>query len=274
MNIYFPGRQPFPTSERRYLSCMFDKSLASATISTYVAAVTTCHRLMHLQDPGVSFIVKKLLGAIKKGKTAKDSRLPITKFMLDSLLTKLPLVKGESASNMTFRAMFLLAFYAFLRVGEITIRNASEDPAKLIQVQDVVLLADSKGEVKELRLCINNWKSQIPGVPFSLTILAQPGKFCPVLALNNYLRMRGTRSGPLFVNADKSPITRSKFSKVLKEVIILAGLDQKRIKSHSFRIGAATTAAGLGFSEDQIMRMGRWRSDAVKKYIRITSFVT
>ena len=60
---------------------------------------------------------------------------------------------------------------------------------------------------------------------------------------------------------------------MLKDVAQLAGFDQKRIKSHSFRIGAATTAAGLGFSEDQITRMGRWRSEAVQKYIRITSFV-
>ena len=51
-----------------------------------------------------------------------------------------------------------------------------------------------------------------------------------------------------------------------------AGFDDRRIKGHSFRIGAATTAASLGFTEDQIQRMGRWRSDAVKKYIRITIF--
>ena len=276
MHIYFPSQQALPINDRQmalFVTYMFNKRLASSTINTYVAAAGTCHRLAQLRNPGVSFIVKKLVTATQKGKSAKDSRLPITKFILDSLLTKLPLVCREGLSYITFRAMFLLAFYAFLRIGEITVRNASVDPTKLIQTQDVVLLADPNGNLKALQLCINNWKSQIPGVPFSLTVLAQPGKFCPVLALKNYLRMRGTLPVPLFLNSDKSPVTRSKFGKVLKDVAQLAGFDQKRIKSHSFRIGAATTAAGLGFSEDQIKRMGRWRSEAVQKYIRITSFV-
>ena len=48
-----------------------------------------------------------------------------------------------------------------------------------------------------------------------------------------------------------------------------AGLNVKNYKSHSFRIGAATTAWAKGFSEEQIQQMGRWNSEAFKKYIRI-----
>ena len=65
---------------------------------------------------------------------------------------------------------------------------------------------------------------------------------------------------------------RAKFSQTLRQMIKKAGFGDSRIKGHSFRIGAATTAASLGFTVDQIQSMGRWRSDAVKKYIRITSF--
>jgi hypothetical protein len=51
-----------------------------------------------------------------------------------------------------------------------------------------------------------------------------------------------------------------------------AGLNVKNYKSHSFRIGAATTAWAKGFSEEQIQQMGRWNSEAFKKYIRIPLF--
>lgn len=58
----------------------------------------------------------------------------------------------------------------------------------------------------------------------------------------------------------------------LSEVIKFIGLDSKQYKGHSFRIGAATHAAQVGFSENAIQNMGRWKSDAVKRYIRIGSF--
>ncbi|RXN33881.1 poly [Labeo rohita] len=38
--------------------------------------------------------------------------------------------------------------------------------------------------------------------------------------------------------------------------------------SHSFRIGAATTAAQKGLSQQQIQALGRWSSEAFKSYIR------
>ena len=48
-----------------------------------------------------------------------------------------------------------------------------------------------------------------------------------------------------------------------------AGYDCSQYKCHSFRIGAATTAATRGFTDAQIQTMGRWRSAAFRRYIRI-----
>ena len=48
-----------------------------------------------------------------------------------------------------------------------------------------------------------------------------------------------------------------------------AGLDPTKYKAHSFRIGAATTAADMGMSETHIQLMGRWKSTAFRRYIRI-----
>lgn len=62
------------------------------------------------------------------------------------------------------------------------------------------------------------------------------------------------------------------WQKKLNEVIKNIGLDPKQYKGHSFRIGAATHASKVGFSENAIQNMGRWKSDAVKRYIRLGSF--
>ena len=58
---------------------------------------------------------------------------------------------------------------------------------------------------------------------------------------------------------------------MLGSVIRLCNLDPNGYKGHSFRIGAATYAAEQGVSDDKIRHLGEWKSDAFKKYIRITS---
>ena len=57
---------------------------------------------------------------------------------------------------------------------------------------------------------------------------------------------------------------------MLGSVIRPCNLDPNRYKGHSFRIGAATYAAEQVVSDDKIRHLGRWKSDAFKKYIRIT----
>lgn len=67
---------------------------------------------------------------------------------------------------------------------------------------------------------------------------------------------------------DKLPVSKQFFTHHLRTSLAICNLDLQRYKSHSFRIGAATTADSWGFSEIEIQKMGRWRSNAFKKYIR------
>ena len=93
--------------------------------------------------------------------------------------------------------------------------------------------------------------------------------FCPVQHMKSYLLLRGASSGPLYCFPNGSPISRSFFNQHLHKSLIWAGLSTSLYKGHSFRIGAATTAAIMGVSGDDIQRMGRWKSQAFRKYIRI-----
>jgi hypothetical protein len=102
----------------------------------------------------------------------------------------------------------------------------------------------------------------------TLILRASSSELCPVAALITFVRARGNKDGPLFAYPDGSGVSRSMFTSCLKTCLARTG-DTDSITAHSFRIGGATYASMCGFSDDEIRRMGRWRSDALLKYIRL-----
>ena len=92
---------------------------------------------------------------------------------------------------------------------------------------------------------------------------------CPVHALHAYFCLRKPVQGPIFTFMDGSPISRAYFTKQLNLSLAYAGCPTTRYKGHSFRIGAATSAFSAGIAESKIQTMGRWSSNAYKRYIRI-----
>ena len=91
---------------------------------------------------------------------------------------------------------------------------------------------------------------------------------CPVKAVLPYLVARGSTPGPLFSFEDGRPLTRTQFRTLLSATLKLAGRDDSLYNTHSFRIGAATSAKMAGISDIHIQKLGRWRSSAYQSYIR------
>lgn len=56
------------------------------------------------------------------------------------------------------------------------------------------------------------------------------------------------------------------YKNYLQNTISFIGLIPALYKGHSFRIGAATHAAKLGFSENCMQKMDCWNSDAIRRY--------
>ena len=89
-----------------------------------------------------------------------------------------------------------------------------------------------------------------------------------VEALMSFLWSRGNKQGPLFLEENYSPLTKSKFFNRLKFLLKVVGFDCN-YTLYSFRVGAATTAAALGFPEYLLKALGRWSSDAYKVYVKL-----
>ena len=83
-----------------------------------------------------------------------------------------------------------------------------------------------------------------------------------------YLSVRGDTAGPLFHFKDGKSLTRVRFVNKLRDTLRNIGICQDSYSGHSFRAGAATTAAQHGIPDATIQLLGRWQSTAYLVYIK------
>ena len=91
---------------------------------------------------------------------------------------------------------------------------------------------------------------------------------CPVAAMLSYMSVRGGAEGPLFRFKDGRLLTRERFVPRVRDALSTAGIDESLFAGHSFRIGAATTAAQAGTPDATIQLLGIWKSTAYLLYIK------
>ena len=244
-----------------YLAYLNNKGYAGSTISSYNSAVGYYHKLENVADPSTSFFISNLIQGIKKQKPSIDSRLPITLPILHKLVDAVDKVCIHPFYKALYKAMYLVAFHAFLRVGEMTSDVANNDN-HCLQYRDVVV--DKQGCV----INFQSYKHSVPGTITQFDIQRQGGHICPVYQLESYYRVRGNVMGPVFINIDGSLVGRDQFVRMLQKTLSHIGLSGDCYKSHSFRIGACCHAMEQGKSETQIRLLGRWHSNAFLRYIR------
>ena len=117
-----------------------------------------------------------------------------------------------------------------------------------------------------VRLCRS--KNDPFGAGTRLHLGATGHSLCPVSSMTGYLAIRPSEPGPLFLFRDGSTLSRTKLIQCLRQALSSVGVNCSCYSGHSFRIGAATTAARMGVSDSLIKTLGRWRSSAFMVYIR------
>ena len=263
-------RPPFPAHLNHiclFLIHLANTGISHATIRTYLSAISFVHKLQGSPDPSAAFIVTKTLQGIKNTQQASTShprykssqRLPITKSILDQLLLALPYATPTHQEYILWRAIFLLAYHACLRAGELTL---STNPANVITLAQINITAH------HIKIQFNHYKHSQGQTPL-ITLGAQPQSLsCPVKAIQQYLNIRGSTPGQFFLNSDSTVVTIKQFSSILRNAAILASISPDRYTTHSFRIGRATQMAVDGHPDQLIRRAGRWKSSAYHLYLR------
>ena len=168
-----------------FIAYLFDRNYAASTANTYIAAVSYSHKLFSLPDPAkVFFLVQMLKGYGKLG-TCIDGRLPITLPILHQILYLASDLSLSHYELCLFRAMCSLAFYAFLRVGEMA---ATNNDKSLLSIDNIAKLINAANHVVSIKVTFLHYKHSYNQPPFSVII--RQSSFCPVQFMLDYLKLR------------------------------------------------------------------------------------
>ena len=256
------------------IAFMSKKSYSHSTVRTYISAISYFHKLHGYQDPTAYFVVSKVLEGYRRDTGGRhDTRQPITLDVLRRILPVLDQVCTSNYEARLFRAAFSLAFFGFMRIGEITVSSKMSSRSSVLHRSDVSIRTLDGKQI--LEVVLRKSKNNQCGPPQIITIPATGNpETCGLSLMQNFLQVRSdSTSGILFCHFDGSPMTRYQFSRVLVKAATFAGFPGDEFKSHSFRIGAATSAAMAGIPDDQIKIMGRWKSNAYRYYIRVPNLL-
>ena len=265
------GLAPVPASQQQLVLFAADlsQSISHSSMRTYLSAVRHLHISHGFKDPldGALQLTLLMKGARRTKPLQRDQRLPITPLILEKIYAVLN-QEPDNYGHKLLWAACCLGFFAFLRSGEFTIKHGETyDHTWHLSIKDIAV--DSLSNPSRLQIHIKASKTDQWRKGIHLFVGATKSRICPVKAVLSYIAARGFQDGPLFINQDGTPLSQAQLIANLRSTLTLAGIDCSHYSGHSFRIGAATTAAAKGLSEATIQALGRWSSDSYKRYIRL-----
>ena len=285
---------PFPVQRRSLEEWIASRSgeVKGATMHSYVAGVRSYQVDLGLPVPDDVFHhprLRRIIDGARNifGEAPRRDRYPLTRDILVRILS-FPLISLDGPLDYldvdahlearALRASFTLAFAAFLRIGEFTysplaLADWSRQSSRLLTRQAVTI--SSTGDALCLVLPQSKTDPSRKGVTL-VVARSDPGDIaCPVQAMVDYFASTAhfaLPGSPLFFRTNAShtkllPWTRAYVLRRLALCLEQAGIDARGFSGHSFRRGAATTAAHNNLGGYEIQLLGRWKSDAYKAYI-------
>ena len=183
-------------------------------------------------------------------------------FEIERIMDKQPYLE------LLYKTILAIGYYGLFRIGELV--TPGEHTMK---ARDLYL---GKNKNKILIVLYSSKTHDKESYPQEIKITGRDNVksnrfFCPFQLIKQYKRLRGPYQSevePLFIHQDKSPVTDVQLRNLLKTLIERIGLNKEFYDVHSLRIGRSSQLFQLGYSVQHIQIVGRWKSNAVYKYLR------
>ena len=241
--LYRPTNLPmFPANEELLMKFVayLALSIKHSSIKCYLAAVRHLHIRMGYKLDLTKFVRLQLVcrGVKRSQGDHPRVRLPITIHHLHLFYALLAVPYTKHFDSLMVWAAMTLAFFGFLRLGELTC-NSKFSPEIHLAPRDVRFFPH-QGNPDFMTLGIKASKTDPFRSGHTITIGKTGLPLCPISAMQKYLQARDTSSGPLFIYSSGTPLTKTALVSETRALLSRSGFNASHYAGHSYRIGAAT----------------------------------
>jgi len=245
------GFQVMPTQPKilaLYLTHLSSFSKYS-TLKRRLASIAILHKTKgHYIDTKHPIIIENLMGIKRKNGTNQKGKKPLLINDLKQIIEKIDQSNEKNNKKIRDKALILIGFSGGFRRSELV--NIDYEDVDFVSEGIKIFIKKSKTD--------QSGEGMIKAIPYF-----DNQKFCPVIAIKNWIELNNLKSGKIFNISDKN------VALIIKKYAHLAGLDSEKYAGHSLRSGFATSAAEAGAEERNIMTMtGHKSTEMVRRYIK------
>jgi integrase len=250
-----PSLPASPKTVARYLTDL-SKDHAPATIGQHMSAISSAHQAAGFEEPPTrSLLVRKTVSGLRRQLGVAPAAK--TALMADDLHAIVPHLRP---------GIIGIRDKALLCVGLVSGMRRSELVA--LDVDDLQWSDDG------VAIVIRRSKVDQEGQGAKVAVGATGSALCPVAALRAWLDAAGIEEGAVWRQVDRhgnvgGRLSGSAVAVIVKFHVEAIGKDPASFGAHSMRAGMATAGAKAGVSMTDLMRQGRWSSEAMcRRYVR------
>ena len=246
---------PLPASEStlcQFVTVLANNGIAHSTVKVYLSATRQLHIAKGLPEPRTEKMprLSQVLKGIRTTQPTKSrfTRLLITPGILLQIKEgweKEPLVLDKTI----LWASMLLCFSDFFSQG----RYICAPPPGSFNDRDHLTFADvivdNPANPQQLHILLKRLKTDQAGKGTLVGVGRTGDQLCPVAAILSWMVRRFDAPEPLSHFRDGALLTQQRFVVELRKALQMIGEDPQQFGGHSFRAGAATTAAQQGISD-------------------------
>ena len=244
-----------------YLTHLSTRDAKISTLKRRLVSIGVIHRLKgHYLDTKHPSILENIMGIKRRKGSQQKGKKPILINYLKKIINVIDQQKKEEIKKLRDRSIILIGFSGGFRRNEIV----SLDYNDLDFVPEGLKITLRRSKTDQFG------EGSVKALPYF-----DSSQYCPVVSLQKWIEISKINSGSLFrrftkgSNLSENRLTDQTVALLIKEYLILAGIDSKNYSGHSFRSGFATTAAESGVEERSIMAMtGHKSTEMVRRYIK------
>jgi hypothetical protein len=256
-------------TRRAYGSPNFQQ-LSANTLRSYSSAIRSTNTDLGFSD---NSIINKHIDRLIKGASnlfpaiSRPQRLPITRNILLKLISPTASAGEHSIDTLNLNAAFTAAHAGFLRFGEFTFKLS-----ETTDINTLVATKPTRGSVKfsadkgHITLRLPRSKTDRTNKGVVIPMAATTDAACPVAAMKALLAGNPQPNNQPLFRLKGSPFDRRKVLQLLSSRFNRLKLPSTGFSGHSFWRGAAQDAHNSGLSDDKVQKLGRWASEAFRRY--------